>query len=485
MRAGSLLICAALLWGTATTSQAEPKIGTSDSMPSADKTSELRIWTDKTGTRTAAARLLEVRDGKARLQKASGKFAVIVVSELSEGDQLYLAEEWASRLRTARRPADRPAQADGLLTNGKLPSVGGFLNRLQKSTTHANSADELAAPTFPLLAPPPDVMPARLVHIRVSRRLLEQNIERAVVREHAIVDNILGTSLHGHAHTVATTTLALEDNPNQAVFDVVFSGVVTSQTRGVNGPVVLHGTARTPFYAAKRLTLNADGMRMSPTVTQARTSSVTNNIDAMLPGLRGRIAERVAWRRSSELRSEADLIASQHAADRIRGEFDKEVQLTVARMEKILIEGTRDLPVDFENTRPSIHFSSTAKHLDIVMHRPQATPEEIDLAPPAIDGDPDLAVRVHRVVVRHALSTTALKHMVQTLLGDMRASSSIRPIRTVTTAATEAVALHLKWSPDRNWLTLDHVDGQSPRTGAKRVQSPVAQAAVVDKPVAP
>jgi hypothetical protein len=403
MRTGSLLICAALLWGTGTTSQAEPT-------------------------------------------------------------------------------TDRPATADGLLTNGKLPGVSGFLNHWQKPATQAGSVDKPGAPTFPLLAAPPKVIPARLVHIRVSRRLLEQNIERAVVREHAIVDNILGTSIRGQARTVATATLKLEDNPNRAVFDVVFAGTVHSQTRGVNGPVVLHGSAQTPFYAIKQLTLDAEGLRLSPTATRARTTSVTTDIDTLLPGMRGQIAERIAWRRSAELRSEADAIASQHAAAQIRAEFDKEVQLAVARMEKILIEGTRDLPMEFENGRPSIRFSSTATHMDIVMLRPEATAEELALAPPAIDGDPALAIRAHRVVVRHALGSTRLKKMVQTLQGGLRSDPMAR---TVKTAASEAVAIELKWSPDRNWLIVDHVDVQSPQKGPKRVQLPVAQAASMALPDAP
>jgi hypothetical protein len=440
MRARAGLLCAALLWGTATASQAEPTTNDAGFDAKSYNSSEFRTWTDKTGTRTNP-----------------------LVSAVS-------------------RHTDQLVQADGLLTNGKLPGIGGFLNRLQKPLTPAGSAAQPAAPAFPLLAPPPEIMPARLVHIRVSRRLLEQNIERAVVRDHAIIDNILGTSLQGYAQTVATTTLKLEDNPNQAVFEVVFAGTVNAQTRGVNGPVVLHGSATTPFYAIKRLTLNAEGTHMLPTVIQARTTSVTNVIDTVLPGMRGRIAERVAWRRSAEHRSEADAIASEHAAERIRAEFDSEVQLTVARIEKILLDGTRDLPMMFEDGRPSIRFSSTAGHLDIVMVRPQATAEELALAPPGIVGDPVLAIRAHRVVVRHALGTTRLKQMVQTLLTGLLSEPTVK---TVKTAAPEAVAFELKWSPDRNWLIFDHVDVQLPRKGPKPVQLPVAQAAAIEIPGAP
>jgi hypothetical protein len=481
MRATFRLLCAALLCGTVTTLQAESK---TDSLGSDEKKNpfELRTWTDTTGARTAQARLLEVRDGKARLRKSNGKFAVIVITELSDRDQAFLAALPSSAFRAARRPSERPPVEDGLLTNGKLPGVGGLLNRFQAVRPQAGSADNAEAPTFPLLAPAPDIMPARLVHIRVSRRLLEQNIEKVVVRQHPVVDNILGTSLRGNARTSATTTLSLLDNPNQAVFDVVFSGVVKSQTRGVNGPVVLHGSATTPFYAAKRLVLNANGMSMSPTVTQARTSSVTHDIDSTLPRLRGRIAERVAWRRSSEMRSEADAIASQHAAARIRTEFDKEVQQNIARIERILVEGTRDLPLEFENGAPSIHFSSTPKHLDIVMHRPEATPEEIAQVPPAVDGDPLLAIRAHRVAVRQALTKTALKQMVQNLLGGLRADSKLK---TVKTAAPEVVAFEIKWSPDRNWLIFDHFDQPGQPRKPKPIQLPVAQAAVSEKPAAP
>src|SRR4029078_1563741 len=127
MRATSRLLCAALLYGTVTTLQAESKTG---SLGSDEKKNpfELRTWTDTTGARTAQARLLEVRDGKARLRKSNGKFAVIVITELSDRNQAFLAALPSSAFRAARRPSERPPVEDGLLTNGKLPGVGGLLN---------------------------------------------------------------------------------------------------------------------------------------------------------------------------------------------------------------------------------------------------------------------------------------------------------------------------------------------------------------------
>ncbi len=268
------------------------------------------------------------------------------------------------------------------------------------------------------------------------------------------------------------------------MFDVVFAGTVNSRTRGENGPVVLHGWAKTPFRATKQLTLTADGMRSTPTVTQALTHSVTTNIDTTLPGLRGRLAERIAWRRSAEMRPEADAIASRHAADRIRAEFDKEVQLTVARMEKVLLEGTRDLHLDVEGAAAVVRFSSTPKHVDIVLHRPHATAAELALAPPAIEGDPTLAVRAHRVVVRQALTTKALDQMVQRLVNGKKSNDKTQ---TVKTAAPEAFArdIEMKWSADRNWLILDDLDSQSPLKELRTVRLPVAQSSPQGSPIAP
>jgi hypothetical protein len=379
-------------------------------------------------------------------------------------------------------PAQQTAPVDGLSTNGKLPVVGGFWNLLKLPSSTSPAASQTAAPSSPLLAPAPDVIPAELVHIRVSLRLLEQNIEQAVVRDTDIVDTILGTSIRGQARTVATTTLSLRDDPHQAVFDVVFTGAVNSQTRGENGPVVLYGWANTPFRVTKQLTLNADGMHLSPTVTYALTSSMTTKIDTKLSGLRGRIAERVAWRRSAERRPEADAIASRHAADQIRAEFDKEVRQTVARMEKALLDGTRDLHLDFAGAAPTIHFSSTPEHLDIVLHRPHANEAEWSLTPPAIDGNPALAVRAHRVVVRRAFANASLQQLVQTLTSRKKSDAGVE---TVKTSAPQGVTFEMRWSADRNWLILDHLDSPSPLQGPRPIRLPVAQTSPPDSPAAP
>ena len=72
--------------------------------------------------------------------------------------------------------------------------------------------------------------------------------------------------------------------------------------------------------------------------------------------------------------------------------------------------------------------------------------------------------------------------MVQTLQGGPLPGSTAR---TVKTAASEAMTFEVKWSPDRNWLIVDHVDVQSPQKGPKRVQLPVAQATAMELPGAP
>jgi hypothetical protein len=239
----------------------------------------------------------------------------------------------------------------------------------------------------------------------------------------------------------------LEEHANCAVINAVFSGTIVSQTTGYNGPVTLDRQLLTPVRASKQIVLDGEGIRLSPTSATARTTSRTTDIRARSKGVRGRITERFAWKKANKTQAQADAIASQHAAERIQTTFDEEVQKVVALMEKVLIVGLPRLSrIAGENGPPSVRFRSTPGCMELVLRRPQAGPNADEIAPPPIDGDPQIAVRAHRSVVLQALAAGDLQQMLGPLLaGTLDSANQGNPRKN---------SYRFTWSADGNWLTL-------------------------------
>ena len=95
----------------------------------------------------------------------------------------------------------------------------------------------------------------------------------------------------------------------------------------------------------------------------------------------------------------------------------------------------------------------------VVMYRPEATEAEQVMLPPPIEGDPDVAARVHRVVLRHALLDPDIHSSVAAMLANFLKHRAISQAPNVAIRGVKALEkepeYELKWSPDRQWLTLE------------------------------
>jgi hypothetical protein len=324
------------------------------------------------------------------------------------------------------------------------PLLGGSFVANDATPTSASNA-----PRFPLLASDPDRLPGQLVHVRISRQMLDHFFLQSINREDPVSDSILDTEVRGTAFTVGSTAIEFVPSTERAVILVSLSGTVKSRTAGYNGPVVLDTEAVTKFRARKQVLLTAGGVHLEPASCDAETSSVTHNIGTRAGGVRGRILERVARRRVEATRSEADAIVSDHAAARICSIFDGEVHHDTAALALAL--GGDQLKALLNGTSSAVEFRTTPDYLEFTVHRHGATPEELVIVPPTIDGDADLALRAHRVVVRRLLANPTAAQL-EPLLSGLLANQSGHA-QTSGASATPSQSLH--WSADRNWLVLD------------------------------
>jgi hypothetical protein len=217
--------------------------------------------------------------------------------------------------------------------------------------------------------------------IHVSARLFEQLASQPQAREFPVENTVLGVPFSGHAKTESTTRVTFVPHESQAVFDVILTGVARSKTTGRAGPVCIHCEALTRFIAAKRFALDDAGLTGQDVRCHAETHSTVTGISSDLPGLRGRIATRFAWRRSDLTHDEADRISAENCEADLARLFDERMapiaELAGAVLESELLRGgSAGHPArrkfQFRTTRDYLYLASVP---DDRAKSPQSPPE--------------------------------------------------------------------------------------------------------------
>jgi len=429
-----------------------PEQSASEELPAEE---HLRRWTDKDGKHHAEAVLLDVKDEIAHFRKANGKRAQIAIDRLSDEDQQYIA---AVQTNAKAQPGLKQWLESSISPAKLLHRVGKALPQTDASEVAPTTPDD-KPPAFPLLAPVQEDLPANLAYVQVSRRFLEDYVERSVNRHSAVNDCILGTSVSGMAHVRGATDLMLEPNADSAVARLKLSGTIHSKTVGYNGPAVIHTSSQTRFQSERKLVLDSSGLHFQPTKANAVTHSHTDGIEVYLPGLRGRIGQRIAWRRVNETRGQANAITSRHAEARIDAAFDQQTKQAVNRIHAVLAAHVPRLPYNHDQRPPQLRFSTTNDHFMVAMYRAEASVAERSLLPPPIEGNADIVARVHRVVLRRAALDPEIRASIAPMLTSLLSNRATPEARTSLKIGDKAAetdpAYELKWSADRQWLTFE------------------------------
>jgi hypothetical protein len=398
-----------------------------------------------------------------------------MIEALSDSDRKYIenysrslaavpraAKDSEIKTQIATEPAN-PTQTFPIVRGvlKRLPGVPGAISQIAAADDDSGEGlvDEKNPGVFaPLLRPLPAKLPADLIHVRVSRKFLENFVERDVNRNQPIHDNILGTSISGQAQTRGTTQLILHPRDDQAIAEVVLRGTIQSQTVGYNGPVRLHCTSQTPFESHKFIFFGPNGIQTSESRSTARLHSTTHRVDSTLPGLRGRIATRIGWRRVGEMKSQGDAIASRHTEQRLNQQFNQSVDRSIALARQVFRGKIDQLPSGAK-LPPQMCYRSTPEYLEMVLRSQDAAAVEV-VPVPSFDGTADIAIRVHRAVVRNALTDPAVRKAIRPLLAGLlplKAVGDATPpeVLTATTKAKDAPEFHVSWSDDQDWIEID------------------------------
>jgi hypothetical protein len=387
-----------------------------------------RVWVDSSGKYRTEATLVSRTADSVVLRKGDGVVVHVPLRRLSLSDRRYLDD-------VSHANTDLAAKARG---------IAGAMHHLKGEASQRPSV-EGEPRSFHV-----DALPADLVYIHVSDRLLRRQISRPVVRQTLVNEVIVGTPVSGTAGTAGTIGLRLVPSGDRGVVDLLFHGQVQSRTTGFGGPVQVHSSGVTQFSAVKRVLLDEGGIEVLPARVAAQTSTAIHGISTSLPRLRGRIARRIGERRATDLKPAAEAEAARKAEVRIAREFDADVTGELVRANRRLSGALAALPIDDDLLRGRVRFASSGQYLQVAIHRDGG---KVSLAPPPAPqalGSPELVVHVRDAVVDRLVRDTDMQRRFEPLVRALLAENSPHLVGVLAADAQ----LSLKQSADGQWWSL-------------------------------
>ncbi|HEX4415318.1 MAG TPA: hypothetical protein VH107_16920 [Lacipirellulaceae bacterium] len=302
--------------------------------------------------------------------------------------------------------------------------------------------------------------PAAVAWVHLSKDYLRKYVERDVDRKKPAHENVLGIVFTGNSQTDGKTRLVLRPNEQHATAEVEFDGTVRSFTVGHSGPATLQYIGESTFQAHKQLVFGEDGVSATRALVTAPTRLIPTNVSTDLPGLRGRIGNRIAQRREAGSRAEAEAIVSRDTANDIRHDFDSKLDQSLADIQANVKAQIAALNLNGDNGAVVMRSRSTADFVEVALCPHKADVAQFDLAMASpVDGNPDCSVCIHRSVVPALLANTELREKFAPML-----TSAL-----VISDNSDHAATAPKLSLNGDWIAIDLSGGALPPHVSSRV----------------
>jgi hypothetical protein len=360
----------------------------------------------------------------------------------------------------ASEPAEAGEQNQGLMPSLEIPSLKKAVEGLSKLGEVTGSQPDVTPDSSQSDKPP------AYIWLRMSRHYLADFVEHQVEREKPADDVILGIRFLGTSHTTGQTKLELRPNDAHAVADIVFDGRIHSDTTGRKGPATLHYGSNSTFHARKSIVIDDDGFRALPAVADAPTRLTPTGIQTNLPGLRGRIAQRIASRRAAQSQTAADWEATQHRARDVREGLDKRIDAKLAEYQLLLRTEVARLKFKDGDEKLMIKSRSTPEGVELALVDRAQDDSKFQMPKFDVTGNPDLAVRVHRSIIGNLLANPELQARFAPIAASMLQSGA---------ASNDPNHGSTGMALENDWVSFN-VDGVAP------VQAPQVAAEVSAEP---
>lgn len=228
----------------------------------------------------------------------------------------------------------------------------------------------------------------------VSERFLAAGIEDDVDQTQGVRDVILGTQIHGTARTTGRTHVDLVPNDRSAQVDILLTGQAASNNVGYNGPVTIYSTGLTNISGRKILVMNDVGLHGYGASASCATSTNIYAIEA-----RCGLIEKIAWKQAMKQKSQAEAIASDHAAGRVAGQMDAQAADLLADTNQRYAEKVRAPLASRDGFPQKLEFRTSAEQIDVTASEQGAAGLGAATAPPPLTPGHDVTVRAHESAI--------------------------------------------------------------------------------------
>ncbi len=230
--------------------------------------------------------------------------------------------------------------------------------------------------------------------LKASERLVGAGIIQPLDEVTPVRDYILGTSIQGNGRLVGTVTVELVPSDDAAVLDTMLRGAVNSRTVGYNGPATIYSNGATAIAGRKRVVIDEKGFTSYPATAAANTNTRVTGIGG------SGLVQRVASRRVGEQKSQAERIAADHAADRVRRRMDSQVGEQLSKSHADYNSKFRN-PLLRRREFPALRFRTTADDLFLNVLAANSNQIGAPTAPPDTAAENDLAVQIHESMINN------------------------------------------------------------------------------------
>ncbi|MCR9297020.1 MAG: hypothetical protein NXI32_30325, partial [bacterium] len=242
--------------------------------------------------------------------------------------------------------------------------------------------------------------------VYANESMLNRVASRAVAEPSPVDECILGTRVLGRACLQGSVGLDLLPMYEGISLKLNLTGNLTSQNRGYNRGVVLRTTGNSPIFASKQILVTTDGITSSPATV---ATDLTTTIQAIEHKLR--IVRKIARRKAAEQKPQADAIAQGRMQNRIRTQYDAQVEerLSEARGQLTQLKAGGELETKlerFDMPQPAIAFYSTSDAVNANVVQAAsfqlAASEPCPLPRPA---DSQVVIQIHQSLLINALES--------------------------------------------------------------------------------
>jgi hypothetical protein len=237
----------------------------------------------------------------------------------------------------------------------------------------------------------------------VSANFVGQLPNREINQVRPVRDCILGTSIFGSAHTMGNVRYDLGASDDSVELTVFLDGRAQSRTNGYNGPVRINSQGTTVYTASKRISISDEVFAADPAVAHVDTRTRINSIQKTGGQLGANLIEKVAWKRASQSKRQAEKISAEHTRQNVIAEFNERVAKDLGDARLRYQTKIRDPLTRRAMTPEYLKMSSTPDRVDVESTFAARNQLGADAPAPELKRGLDLSLQIHESAVNNYL----------------------------------------------------------------------------------